>query len=124
MSASWRPRMIAVQWVMSAAGTVWCALVVFLDMVCTFVSELMRNADWLRPGGTGGVAESTPRAAALEANFAASGSEHRTGEIRRSRAGAAKVSASEPERRTGEREKRRGLTPTGPGRSHWAGADG
>jgi hypothetical protein len=45
-------------------------------------------------------------------------------EIRRSRTGAAQGSASSPERRTGEPDQRRGLTPTGPRRSHWAHADG
>jgi hypothetical protein len=124
MSASWGARMTAVLWVMSAAGTVWSGLV-FLDMVCT----LGVGVDGIWPVGCargdrrgGGVNPcEPPRWRRISPRAAASSF---WGEIRRSRAGAAQVSVSEPQRRTGVRDQRRGLTPTGPGRSRWAGADG
>jgi hypothetical protein len=74
------------------------------------------------PFGTGGVNPfEPPRRRRISPR---AGARRVGGEIRRSRAGAAQVSVDSPQRRTGERDQRRGLTPTGLGRSGWAGADG
>src|ERR1700682_4829414 len=103
MSEWMSPRITAVVWVTVAAGmTCWVA--VDADMLNHLVFESSGDSRLAAPRGAGGGAVSPPGAAALEANFAASGSEQVRGEIRWSRTSAAQRRASGAQRRTGERD--------------------